>query len=80
MLAYFFSVGLKRTFTAAVDINAKVALMVVFGTFLYACMDEWHQSFSMTREASWIDVVIDTSGGLLFVACCGIRKHFAVRR
>jgi len=38
---------------------------VVFLTFLYACTDEWHQSFSSVRTASWGDVGFDTFGGLL---------------
>lgn len=34
---------------------------------LYAATDEFHQAFVPSREASVIDVLIDTSGGLLGV-------------
>ena len=31
-------------------------------TFLYACSDEWHQSFVAGRHGSPLDVLIDTAG------------------
>lgn len=34
-------------------------------TFLYACSDEFHQIFIPGREGRFIDVLIDTSGGIL---------------
>jgi len=39
-----------------------VALLV---TFIYACNDEFHQTFIPGREGRFRDVMIDTSGGLL---------------
>lgn len=34
-------------------------------TFLYACSDEWHQSFSPDRGASFVDVLWDTGGAVI---------------
>ncbi len=34
-------------------------------TFLYACSDEWHQSFSPNRGPSFLDVLWDTGGALI---------------
>jgi VanZ family protein len=42
--------------------HARLAMLIVA---LYAASDEWHQSFVPTREASVVDVMIDTSGGAL---------------
>ncbi len=36
--------------------------------FLYACTDEWHQSFVPGRSAAFSDVVVDSTG-ILFAAC-----------
>jgi VanZ family protein len=38
----------------------------VLGTFLVGCLDEWHQSILPGRSSSFHDVLIDTSGALLF--------------
>lgn len=36
--------------------------------FLYACSDEFHQSFSPGRSPQFSDVLIDTSGSLLMIS------------
>ena len=36
--------------------------------FLYACSDEWHQSFTGDRTPLFHDVMIDTAGGLAGIA------------
>lgn len=33
--------------------------------FLYACTDEWHQTFVAQRSGEFIDVIIDTFGAFL---------------
>lgn len=33
--------------------------------FLYACSDEYHQTFVVGRTGSFVDVLIDTSGALI---------------
>ena len=40
----------------------KIFLWSLLLTFLYACSDEYHQSFTPGRNASVIDVSIDTAG------------------
>lgn len=42
--------------------NPKAAMLLVF---LYALVDEWHQSFVAGRSASLRDVGVDFLGGLL---------------
>ncbi|MBD7913360.1 MULTISPECIES: VanZ family protein [Clostridium] len=43
--------------------NMSRLLAIVF-VFLYACSDEFHQSFIIGRTAAFTDVLIDTSGGI----------------
>lgn len=40
-------------------------LLSILVVFLYACSDEFHQSFIPGRGPSFRDVLIDTSGGLV---------------
>lgn len=37
-------------------------------TFLYAVGDEYHQTFVPGRHGNWIDVLIDTAGGVTALA------------
>jgi VanZ family protein len=46
--------------------HPATALRSLAFVFLYACSDEFHQAFVPSREASFGDVLIDTSGALLF--------------
>jgi len=42
----------------------KAILISVLGVFLYACTDEFHQTFIIGREGRFRDVLIDTCGGI----------------
>ena len=60
---------------------SKVSLKNVFWIaigicFLYACSDEAHQLFINGRAGKFIDVLIDTCGGILglFISYFGIKK------
>jgi VanZ family protein len=44
---------------------AKHARLTVLVVALYAASDEWHQLFVPTRQASVVDVTIDTFGGTM---------------
>jgi VanZ family protein len=44
------------------------AAFAITGVFLAGALDEWHQSFSDLRGASFWDVMLDTSGGLVLVS------------
>ena len=60
----------------ALHFRRKTPLAWLAGT-VYACTDEWHQSFVGAREAAWLDVCID-SGGVLFgvlLALLMLRLH-----
>ena len=45
----------------------KLAALTMLFVFLYACSDEWHQSFNGERTPLFQDVMIDTVGGI-----CGV--------
>lgn len=45
----------------------KVYIIAVLGAFLYACTDEFHQSFVSGRTSSFTDVLIDTAGATIGV-------------
>jgi hypothetical protein len=44
---------------------AAASLSVAF-TFLFGCLDEWHQSMLPNRTSTFHDVMIDTCGALMF--------------
>ncbi len=57
------AVLLRRAFQMALDARGwpgRAGVLLVCGS--YACLDEFHQSFVMSRTASALDVVIDTCG------------------
>ena len=45
----------------------KLAALTILFVFLYACSDEWHQSFNGERTPLFQDVIIDTVGGIVGV-------------
>jgi VanZ family protein len=47
---------------------AVVTTLSVASTFLLGSLDEWHQKFLPGRSSTFYDVMIDTSGALLFNA------------
>ena len=53
--------------------NTSLLLALVI-TFLYAALDEFHQSFVPGRGPSFKDVLIDTSGGFVCLLIIYIRK------
>ncbi|MBQ9182013.1 MAG: VanZ family protein [Bacilli bacterium] len=46
--------------------NVKIIYIIIGFIFLYACGDEFHQSFT-GRTSKFLDVIIDTLGGTLGV-------------
>ncbi len=65
----------RRTFLGA-PLLANAALAIA-GVFLTGALDEWHQSFSPRRGAAFSDVMLDTSGALVFVS---VALMLALRR
>ena len=47
--------------------DRKIIIISIMICFLYAITDEYHQFFVIGRTSSFRDVLIDTSGGLLFI-------------
>ena len=54
--------------------EAHALLIAVLVAVLYACSDEWHQTFVPGREGSLRDVAID-GVGVLGAALCFFRTH-----
>lgn len=52
--------------------NKKAAIYSIIFVFLYACSDEFHQSFVPGRGPAFRDVMIDTSGGVVSCIVLGI--------
>lgn len=44
--------------------RSKAIIFAVISSFLYACSDEFHQSFVPGRSAQISDIAVDTSGAL----------------
>lgn len=57
------------------DFSLKKALVFsIVILFLYACSDEIHQLFVPGRTGKIRDVIIDTTGGVIALILCYIRK------
>lgn len=57
--------------------NNRAKVYAIIMVFLYACSDEFHQSFIPGRSAAFRDVVIDTSGGIF--ACIVITTYIKIK-
>ena len=55
------------------------AFSSIIVVILYAASDEFHQSFVSTRTASVIDVVFDTTGGILAQAVSALRHRQSLK-
>lgn len=63
------------------NISFKKALILsLFGVFLYASSDEFHQSFVPGRGPAFRDVLIDTSGGLLGLIILSIKNFIKLKK
>ena len=51
------------------------AILAILFCFLYACSDEWHQSFVANRSSQFRDVCIDTCGASIMILCNVYYKH-----
>ncbi|MCQ8212789.1 VanZ family protein [Cetobacterium somerae] len=50
------------------NLDKKAGILSIVLTFLYACTDEFHQSFVPGRGPAFKDVGIDTLGGILGIS------------
>lgn len=50
-----------------INIEKNIFIYSIIGVFLYACSDELHQTFVQGRAGRFIDVLIDTTGGIIGV-------------
>lgn len=58
------AVSAARLFRLWVKSHARLLLATAAFIFLYACSDEWHQSFTGERTPLFHDVMIDFVGGV----------------
>lgn len=56
------SISLLKEYTKK---ERKILIASIIFCFLYACTDEFHQSFVSGRTSTFKDVLIDTSGGII---------------
>ena len=50
-------------------------VIVMFFCFFYASSDEFHQLFIENRMASFLDVLLDYSGSLLYLTIIGFKRN-----
>lgn len=69
--------GLRRVWP---EDSGRVILLAAGAAFLYAALDEWHQTFVPGRGGTWVDVCIDSAGiGLVTMAALvRLRRKLAV--
>ena len=61
-------------------VERKARLYSVIFVFLYACSDEFHQSFIPGRGPAFKDVMIDISGGILGYFCVSIYNKINIKK
>ena len=57
----------------------KLSAITLGIVFLYACSDEWHQSFTGDRTPLFHDVMIDTVGGLAGISVYLLWRNYRKR-
>jgi VanZ family protein len=63
------------------NLSFKKALWFsLLGVFLYACSDEFHQSFVPGRGPAFKDVLIDSAGGMLALIVIGTKNIIGLRK
>lgn len=62
------------------EINYKLLLLTLILCFLYACSDEWHQTFVEGRAGQFKDVLIDTSGALAGILMYKLFKRIKIKK
>ncbi len=55
--------------------NKKIYLIAISICFIYACTDEYHQTFVNGRTGQFIDTLIDTLGGII-----GCTLHYIINK
>ena len=68
VLASIMRILVKRTL--------KMSVVTLGIVFLYACSDEWHQSFTGDRTPLFHDVMIDTAGGVTGIVLYWLWRKF----
>ncbi len=64
---FIYSLLLYRALINSRVSSYKALFYIVLAAFLYGAIDEFHQSFTPGREPRLRDVLIDTTGAILFV-------------
>ena len=57
------------------NVHTKLFIKAILLTFVFACMDEFHQLFISGRAGQFRDVLIDTTGGLLFLCLLQLIRY-----
>ncbi|NNU78181.1 VanZ family protein [Clostridium estertheticum] len=68
-----------RAMNKSKKIDMKIFITSILIVFLYACSDEFHQSFVPGRGPAFRDVMVDTCGGLTALLFIYIRVTFKKR-
>ncbi len=55
-------------------------LLAILGTFVVAAADEMHQMTLANRTGSWWDVLLDCTGGLVFLVALSLYWRFRARK
>ena len=56
-------------------IEVREYIFVMFFCFFYACTDEFHQLFVENRGSSFLDVLLDYTGSLLYLTLNGFIRN-----
>jgi VanZ family protein len=68
---FILSILLMHSLRINNNITKKIILSILI-CFLYACSDEFHQTFVLGRTGQFIDVIIDTIGAMIGSSIIGL--------
>jgi VanZ family protein len=75
-LLLFYLMGLSASFRLKPRLSPKTAALALVMATLYACTDEWHQSFSPLRLGTPTDVLFDSAGALAMLGFLNLKSRF----
>lgn len=78
LFAWVVLLGITEGFQIKLTLGRVLSTFLI--VFLYACSDEYHQSFVPGRYASLSDILADSLGALAFLTVARLVQRLTVRR
>ncbi|MEZ4704235.1 MAG: VanZ family protein [Bdellovibrionota bacterium] len=80
ILSGMFLVSAGKSWNVKKNWRLPLGILAIVFSFVYASIDEWHQSWVMERTSSIADVALDTFGAVLFQLWVALRRKYDEKR